>query len=139
MALDAILDTRFIFSLLAPESEEVARWARSTILKAEAKKLGLGCSVISATEFYVVTKRMLRAEEVATRLYSLEALGIRFLDVNKKISEIAGMIGRGSDGIPIADTLIAATAISQAGGKVLSDDAHFSRIKGIKQHWLSSP
>lgn len=139
MALDALLDTRFILSLLAPESERVASWTRSTILKAKTGKTRLGCSVISVAEFYSVTARSLKREEVATRLYSLEASGIGFLEVDRKIAEVAGVVRRTSPGVPIGDALIAATALSHARGRVLSDDPHFRRIEGIKVLWLAGP
>jgi predicted nucleic acid-binding protein len=139
MALDAILDTRFIFSFLAPESERVASWTRSTMLKVKTGKTRLGCSVISTVEFYSVTAHPLKREEAAVRLYSLEASGIRFLEVDREIAEIAGTIRRASPVVPIGDALIAATALSHARGRVLSDDPHFKRIKGIKVLWLTGP
>ena len=41
-------------------------------------------------------------------------------------------------GIPMADSVIAATALIH-GCPVVSDDPHFQRIEGLKTRWYSTP
>ena len=37
--------------------------------------------------------------------------------------------------LPIADAIIAATAVARTGGRVYTDDPHFALIPGIQTLW----
>jgi predicted nucleic acid-binding protein len=49
--------------------------------------------------------------------------------------EVAGRVALGAPRIPLADAIIAATALTHAGGAVATYDEHFL-IKGVRAEWL---
>lgn len=79
--------------------------------------------------------RIVGVEAVDTRIASLKALGIAFIPVTEEIAQTAGKIALSTTRIPLADAIIAATALLHAEGIVVTDDEHFKHIKGVKAEW----
>ena len=136
MALNAILDTRFLFSYFNPENKEVGKWTKKVVELSRRGVLSLGISTITITELYRTMGRVIGVEVVEIRVKSMENAKIVFIPVTREISEKAGLISLNRK-IPIADAVIAATAIKYAKGVVLTDDEHFNLIKEVKPKWLS--
>ena len=132
MALKAILDTRFFFSYFNPEDERVARWSREVIKRAPE----LGISAITIAELYRTMGRVVGSEVVRLRLAFMGASGISAIPVNEEVAGIAGKIALKAPIIPLADVIIAATALVYANGMVVTDDEHFKLIAGVKPRWL---
>ncbi|TMI54042.1 type II toxin-antitoxin system VapC family toxin [Candidatus Bathyarchaeota archaeon] len=47
----------------------------------------------------------------------------------------AGEISLKDRDLPIADAIVAATAVAHTGGRVYTDDPHFAHIPGIQTLW----
>ena len=135
MALKVILDTRFYFSHYNPENEKIIAWSKRLIQKISRRELKVASSVITIIEFYGTMGRIVGVEAVDTRIASLKALGIAFIPVTEEIAQVAGKIALSTARIPLADAIIAATALLHAEGVVVTDDEHFKLIKGVKADW----
>lgn len=137
MALRAVLDTRFYFSYYNPEDEEIASWSKKLIQGITRGEIKVTSSTITIIELIGTMGRIVGVEAVETRITSLKSWNIAFTPLTEEIAKIAGMIVLNSPRIPIADAIIAATALTHAGGVVITDDEHFRLIKGIKTRWLT--
>jgi len=134
--LRIILDTRFYFSYYNPEDEKVAAWSKRLIQKISRGELEAASSIITIIELYSTMGRIVGIDIVKTRIASLKASNITFIPVTEEISELAGKITLSTPRTPLADAIIAATALIHAGGTVITDDEHFSLIKSVKPEWL---
>jgi predicted nucleic acid-binding protein len=139
MALRAILDTRFYFSYYNPESRKVAAWSKRIIQRALRGEFKVASSTITIAELYGTMGRMVGTDAVKLRVTSIKASNIPFLPVTEDIAHLAGrIILETPRRIPLADAIIAATALINAGGLVVTDDEHFQLVKDVKTSWLSS-
>ena len=136
MALNAILDTRFYFSYYNPEDDKTAEWTRQIIRMASRNILKLGSSIITITELYKTMGKLIGSKTVEIRIRSAKRHKITFIPVTERIAEKAGLISLKMR-IPIADAIIAATALIHAKGIVITDDPHFNLIKNVKVRWLT--
>ncbi len=136
MALEAILDTRFYFSYFNPESEEVASWSRELIRRASRGEVEVASSAVTIAELYGTMGRALGKDVVKMRITSIKASNVKILPVNERVASLAGEIALDHPEIPLADAIIAATALIHAKSTVITDDEHFKEIKGLKVKWL---
>ncbi len=74
-------------------------------------------------------------ETVHLRLDSAKEAGIRFVPPSEEVARRAGAILLKERDLPIADAIIAATAIIHTEGRVYTDDPHFTNISGIRPLW----
>jgi len=136
VALRAILDTRFYFSYYNPEDEEVATWSKRLIQAVSRGELKVASSTITVAELYSTMGGIVGKDTVNTRVMSFKSSNIAFIPVTEEIAHAAGRIALSTPRIPIADAIIAATALVHAGGAVVTDDEHFDLINGVKREWL---
>jgi len=136
MALTAILDTRFYFSYYNPENKAVLKWAKDLVHRAIYGEVRVASSVITIVELYKTMGRVIGREAVSIRISSIKAANISFIPLTEEIAKIAGEIALRNPKIPMADAVIAATAIKYSRGVVVTDDPHFNSIKGVKSLWL---
>lgn len=136
MALDAILDTRFYFSYYNPEDENVAKWTKRIVQLASRGAIRLGSSIVTITELYRTMEKLIGVKTVEMRIKSARAFNIIFIPVTEEVAKKAGLISLKAR-VPIADAIIAATALIYAKGIVITDDEHFELIKGVKLKWLT--
>ncbi len=132
----AVLDTRFYFSYYNPESEEVAAWSKKLIRRVLREELKVASSMITIIELYGTMGRIVGVDTVKARVTSIKASNIAFIPVTEEIAQVAGRITLTTPRTPLADAIIAATALIHAGGVVITDDKHFDPIKGVKVIWL---
>ncbi len=59
------------------------------------------------------------------RIMAFKASNILFIPVTEEVAHAAGAIALSTPRTPLADALIAATALVHAGGAVVTDDEHF--------------
>jgi len=138
VALRAVLDTRFYFSYYNPENGEVASWTRSIVQGILKGELKVASSVITIAELYGTMGRLVGMDAVKLRIASSKASNILFIPITEDIAHIAGEITLRTPKIPLADAIIAATALIHAHGVVVTDDEHFKLVKGIETVWLKS-
>jgi predicted nucleic acid-binding protein len=74
-------------------------------------------------------------ETVRVRIDSARNAGIEFIPPSEEIARRAGEILLNVTDLPIADALIASTAIHHADGRVYTDDPHFNKVPGIRVVW----
>ena len=136
MALRIILDTRFHFSYYNPENEKVAAWSKRLVQKISRGELEAASSIMVIIELYATMGRMVGIDAVRTRILSLRTSNVAFNPVTEEIAPLTGKIALSTTRTPLADAIIAATALIHAGGAVVTDDEHFSLIKSVKAEWL---
>jgi len=74
-------------------------------------------------------------ETVQHRINSAEVAGIGFIPPSEAIASLAGEISLKDKTLPIADAIIAATALNTTQGRAYTDDPHFEKIPGIHVLW----
>jgi len=136
VALRAILDTRFYFSYYNPEDEEVATWSKRLVQSVSRAELEVASSTITVTELYSTMGRIIGKDAVNMRIMSFKASNIAFIPVTEEIAHAGGAIALSTPRTPLADAMIAATALVHAGGAVVTDDEHFDLVNGVKRKWL---
>jgi len=134
--LRIILDTRFYFSYYNPENEKIAAWSKKFIQKISRGTLEAASSIITIIELYATMGKIVGIDVVRTRFASLKASNITFIPVAEEIAQLAGKITLSTSRTPLADAIIAATALIYAGGAVITDDEHFCLIRTVKAEWL---
>jgi len=134
--LRAILDTRFYFSYYNPEDGEVAAWSKRLIREVSRGQLDVASSTITVAELYSTMGRIVGKDTVNARIMSFKASKIAFIPVTEEIAHAAGRIALSTPRTPLADAIIAATALVHAGGAVVTDDEHFDLINSVKREWL---
>ena len=126
----------FYFSYYNPEDEEVAAWSKKLIQRVLREELKVASSMITIIELYSTMGRIVGVDTVKARITSVKTSNIAFIPVTEEIAQVAGRITLTTPRTPLADAIIAATALIHAGGVVITDDKHFDPIKGIKVIWL---
>jgi predicted nucleic acid-binding protein len=138
MALKVILDTRFYFSYYNPENKKIADWSKRVIQKISKGQIKAASSTITITELYNTMGRILGTDAIKIRIVSAKGSNIKVIPVKEDIAELAGKITLSTSKIPLADAIIAATAIIHAKGIAVTDDEHFKTIKDVKVKWLKN-
>jgi len=132
MALKACLDTRFYF---AHYSREPPPWTKRVVAASRSGASLLVSSTITVTELVSSMTPGVGLDAVQLRVDSAKDAGIRLIPPSEEIARHAGeMILKDRD-LPVADAIIAATAIAHTGGRVYTDDPHFDRIPRIHVVW----
>ncbi len=131
MAVRACLDTRFY----TVHFSERPVWTTRVVQAAGQSESLIVSSTISITELVYLMTQKLSLETVRLRLGSAKQAGIEFIPASEEIAHQAGRIVLEEREVPIADAIIAATALAHTGGRVYTDDPHFKRIPGIRVLW----
>ena len=132
MALRACLDTRFYFTHYA---QETSSWTRRVVEAGRLPGSGLVSSTITITELISLMTSSVGLDAVHLRVDSAKDAGIRFIPPSEEIAHQAGEILLKEKDLPIADAIIAATAMAYTQGRVYTDDPHFKKIPGISVTW----
>ena len=132
MALVACLDTRFYF---AHAQKHEQHWTNRIFDQASLSGSRIVSSTITITELLSVMARHVGVETVRHRIYSAKTAGVQFIPLLEEISVKAGDLGLRNPDVPIADMIIAATALSITGRRVYTDDPHFTSIPGVLTFW----
>lgn len=132
MALKACLDTRFYFAHYAREAPS---WTRRVVAESRLRSSHLVSSTITITELVSSMTPDVGLDAVQLRVDSAKDAGIRLIPPSEEIARHAGEIILKDRDLPMADAIIAATAIAHARGRVYTDDPHFEKIPGIHVIW----
>lgn len=92
-------------------------------------------STITIAELLSAMGAAVGAETVHLRIKSARTAGIGFVPPSEDMAATAGEMILKDRELPLADAIIAATALDQADGRVYTDDPHFKRIPGIRTVW----
>jgi len=131
MALVGCLDTRFYFA----HAEDLASWTKKIVSEASQRGFLVVSSTITIAELLSTMGADVGFETTTLRINSARLAGVNFIPLSEKIASSAGeMIVKNND-LPLADAVIAATALDLTNGRVYTDDPHFQKITGIRTLW----
>jgi len=129
-----ILDTRFLLECFFTREPVTVERAREKLRDLRRSGSGIIPTIALAEFCYHVCQRAgrRRAEQ---SVESLVSSGLFLFPLTPRVATLAGSLRCELRDVPMADCIIAATAI-QARGKVISDDPHFKRFKKVKAEWI---
>lgn len=130
--MKACLDTRFYFTHYG---QETPSWTRRVVEAGRLPGSGLVSSTITITELISLMTPGVGLDAVHLRVDSAKDAGIKFIPPSEEIARQAGEILLKEGDLPIADAVIAATAMAHTQGRVYTDDPHFKKIPGIHAIW----
>ena len=131
--MTSVADTRLLLAFKFPPSEK-ARDQVSALLVQELKR-GLLIPSIVVTEYIKIAGGRVGLVASQAHIGELEARGARIVEIDRKIAVKAGELSLKHADIPMADALIASTAITHGAKQVLTDDLHFHEL-GLKLKWI---
>ncbi len=131
MALVACLDTRFFFAHALRKNP----WMDRILDQARLPSSRIVSSTITIVELLSNMGSEVGLETVRLRISSAKNHGVEFVAPSEDIASLAGEIALRMRGLPLADAIIAATALDLVQGRVYTDDPHFASIPGIQSVW----
>ena len=132
----AVIDTRFfIVHFLAEDGETVNRTRR--ILEDLQKEDSQGIiPTVVVNELYKFEMEKLGREVADIRINSILKSKLKTVDLDsQKAIEAARLRCKYAD-LPMADAIIAATAIRTSSDIIFTDDIHIKQIREVKTKWL---
>ena len=129
-----ILDSRFLLTHYGAKDEEVLSRTRTRLAALRRERRGVLPSIVIAEVANAICQEAGRAEALA-KLRALEHAGFEVVQLDPELARDAGLLKCMHRDLPMADCVIAATAL-RLGGRVVSDDPHFSKVKGLRTTWI---
>jgi len=129
-----ILDTRFLLVHAFTDTSDMRDRARRKMEDVRRTREGVLPTVV-ISEFFSHVCRRAGKREAERHVTSLLAAGLRIEPLTPTIAVAAGGHRCAHWDVPLADCLIAATAL-ELHGRVVSDDPHFRRIPGVQATWI---
>ncbi len=129
-----ILDSKFLLTHYGAKDEEVLSRTRTKLAALRKERRGVLPSIVIAEVVNAICQEAGRAEALA-KLRALEHAGLEVVQLDPELARDAGLLKCMHRNLPMADCVIAATAL-RLGGRVVSDDPHFSRVTGLRTTWI---
>lgn len=129
-----ILDSRLLLFHYASKDETVLSRTREKLARLRRERRGVIPSVVVAEMTNLVCREGGR-EAALAQLRALEHSGLEIVPLDVSLARDAGLLRCAHRDLPMADCVIAATAI-QLRGRVVTDDPHFSKVKGLRTTWI---
>lgn len=130
--MKACLDTRFYF---AHYSKDAPSWTKKVVADSRAGSSYLVSSTVTVTELVSTMTLSVGLDAVRIRINSAKDAGIGLIPPSEEIAGYAGELMLSDHELPMADAIIAATAIVHSGGRVYTDDSHFEKLQGVHVVW----
>ncbi len=128
------VDTRFFLTHFLADTEQARE---STKRKAEAlRRAEAYVPTIVLHEVYKFEHETAGADMASLRIDSIVNSSFRIIHLDTPIALSAAQLRITHRGLPTADSIIAATALEMKSTGIVTDDPHFSEIKGIKVEWI---
>src|SRR5690349_11796510 len=131
MAIVGCLDTRFYFA----HAEDKASWTKKIVNEASQRGSIVISSTITIAELLSTMGADVGLETTTLRINSARLAGVNFIPLSEKIASKAGEMVLKKGDLPLADAVIAATAIDLTQGRVYTDDPHFQKLAGLHTIW----
>ncbi|OLE71502.1 hypothetical protein AUF78_01765 [archaeon 13_1_20CM_2_51_12] len=131
MALVGCLDTRFYFA----HAQDGTSWTRKVVNEASHHGSLIVSSTITIAELVSAMGAIAGLETTQLRVDSARLAGVNFIPLSEKIASKAGELILKNSNLPLADAVIAVTALDLTRGRVYTDDPHFQKITGIQTVW----
>ncbi len=129
-----VLDSRFLLVHYFSDDGPTQARTRARLAALRKERRGVLPSIVVAEVLNTICQRAGRAEARA-RFRSLERAGLEVVALDPPLAHDAALLKCAHRNLPMADCIIAATAL-RFRGAVLSDDPHFSRIEGLRTAWI---
>jgi len=129
-----ILDTRFLIEHFVGAHPEIRERTRRRLRALLRRREGI-IPTIALAEFVDQMCRLAGRQEAARIHRAILASGLVLHPLTPAIAAEAGALRCTYRGVPMADCIVAATAV-HLDGRVLSDDPHFRSMRGIWTAWL---
>ena len=129
-----ILDSKFLLTHFGAKDEAVLSRTRTKLAALRKERRGVLPTIVIAEVVNAICQEAGRAEALA-KLRALEHAGLEVVQLDPELACEAGLLKCIYRDLPMADCVIAATAL-RLGGRVVSDDPHFSKIKGLRTTWI---
>jgi len=132
--LKEVLDSSFFIVHYTSKDEGVLAKTREKLAKLRREKRGIVPAIVVAetTNFVCSVGGRVKALD---NIRTLEQSGLEIASMNLSVARDAGMLKCVHRDIPMADCVIAATAIREKA-TVVSDDEHFRQIKDLRVSWI---
>lgn len=129
-----ILDSRFFSAHFFEGDEQVLAATRAKLAQLRRERRGILPSIVLAEVANIVCREAGR-DRAREHLRAMHTYGLPIVSLEEGIAVEAGLLRCTYRDIPIGDAIVAATALHE-GGRVISDDPHFARIKGLRVAWI---
>ena len=129
-----ILDSRFLLTHYSTDDAEVLRRTRAKLAALRRERRGIVPSIVIAEVTSAVCREGGR-EKAMAQLRALEHAGLEMAVLDAGLARDAGLLRCVLRDLPMADCVIAATAL-RLGARVVTDDPHFAKVKGLRTTWI---
>lgn len=129
-----ILDSRFLLTHYVTDDEDTLSRTRTKLAELRKERRGILPAIVVAE----VTNAVCRSggrEKALAQLRALEHSGLEVVPLDADLARDAGLLRCVHRDLPMADCVIAATAL-RLGGRVVTNDPHFSKVKGLRTTWI---
>ena len=118
----------------ASKDEAILAKTREKLARLRRERRGIIPAIVVAETTNFVCREGGREKAVA-HVRTLEHSGLEIVPMDSSLAKEAGTLKCAYRDVPMADCVIAATAIREKGS-VVSDDAHFRQIKNLRVTWI---
>jgi predicted nucleic acid-binding protein len=132
--LKEILDSRFLLTHYIAEDEETLSRTRAKLAALRRERRGVIPSIVIAEVTNAVCREGGRDKALA-QLRALEHAGLEVVPLDNGLARDAGLLRCVHRDLPMADCVIAATAL-RLRGRVVTNDPHFSKVRGLRTTWI---
>ena len=129
-----ILDSTFLVTHYTTDDEQILSRTRAKLAALRKERRGVLPSVVVAEVTNAVCREGGR-EKALAQLGALEHAGLEVMPLDIGLARDAGLLKCVHRDVPMADCVIAATAL-RLGGRVVTNDPHFSKVKGLRTTWI---
>lgn len=129
-----VLDSKFLLTHYGAKDAEVLSRTRTKLTTLLKERRGVLPSIVIAEVVNAICQEVGRAEALA-KLRSLEHAGLEVVHLDSGLAREAGLLKCMHRDLPMADCVIAAIAL-RLRGRVVSNDPHFSKVKGLHTTWI---
>ena len=134
--MKAVIDTRFFVVHFLAEDEETKKKTRR-MLESLQKEASLGfVPTIVVHEFYKFEMENFGREVADMRMNAILKSELNTVNLDSSTAIEAARLRCKYADLPMADAIIAATAIKTSSDFVLTDDRHIERIREVKIRWI---
>ena len=119
---------------MVADTEELKLKIRSKML--ELRQEAALVPTIVLHEVYKIEFSRFGREAADIQLKAIETSGLKIEDLTIEIARIAAVLRTKYLDLPVANSIIAATAIVKGSKVVFSDDEQFAKVKEIRAEWF---
>lgn len=129
-----ILDSKFFITHYASKDEKVLARTREKLSGLRRDRRGIIPSIVIAELTNLVCREGGKDKALA-QVRALEHSGLEITQLDASLARDAGLLRCELRDLPTADCVIAVTALRNKG-VVVTDDPHFSKVKGLRTTWI---